>query len=74
MAHFENFFETRHTLSAQYICKMFGFEYATANTLDSVKSQLEDFYASSENPKLLEIFTPSEVNDNVLKEYFKAIS
>ena len=74
VAHFENFFETRHTLSAQYICKMFGFEYATANTLDSVKSQLEDFYASSENPKLLEIFTPSEVNDNVLKEYFKAIS
>ncbi|MBW2937482.1 2-succinyl-5-enolpyruvyl-6-hydroxy-3-cyclohexene-1-carboxylic-acid synthase [Aureisphaera sp. CAU 1614] len=74
VAHFENYFETRHTLTAKHICKMFGFEYATANSLDSVKSQLEDFYTLSENPKLLEIFTPSDVNDIVLKEYFKAIS
>jgi len=72
--HFENYFETRHALTALHLCKMFGFEYATANSLDSVKSQLEDFYAPSENPKLLEIFTPSEVNDVVLKNYFKAIS
>lgn len=74
VAHFENYFETRHTLTAQHLCAMFGFDYATANDVDSVKNKLDTFYELSEKPKLLEIFTPSEKNDVVLKEYFKAIS
>ncbi len=74
VAHFENFFETRHSLTAEHLCTMFGFEYVSANDLNTVEHHLKDFYLPSEKPKLLEIFTPSEVNDVVLKDYFKAIS
>ena len=36
---------------------------------------MEEFYADSDNgrPKLIEIFTPSESNDKVLKQFFNFI-
>jgi 2-succinyl-5-enolpyruvyl-6-hydroxy-3-cyclohexene-1-carboxylate synthase len=35
-----------------------------------VKEVIGNFYADSEEPKVLEVFTDKEVNEKVLKEYF----
>jgi 2-succinyl-5-enolpyruvyl-6-hydroxy-3-cyclohexene-1-carboxylate synthase len=52
---------------------MHGFEYQKAFSTETLQEQLRDFYNSSEQPKIIEIFTSSEENDLVLKEYFKYI-
>jgi len=65
-----DYFETPHKLTAEHLCKMYKFEYATAHNENELKSELNNFYEDSNLPKLLEIFTPREENDNVLKAYF----
>ncbi|MBS9774834.1 MAG: 2-succinyl-5-enolpyruvyl-6-hydroxy-3-cyclohexene-1-carboxylic-acid synthase [Tenacibaculum sp.] len=68
------FFETKHGLTAENLAKMFNFEYCSARNLEEVNQNLNDFYLVSDRPKILEIFTPSDLNDKVLKEYFKAMN
>lgn len=63
------FFTTPHSLTAEHLCKMFNIEYVKANDMNEVRTTLASFYQNSDKPKLLEIFTPSEENDKVLKEY-----
>ncbi len=72
--HFSDFFETKHSLTAEHLCNMYDIEYASATDYDTMKLQLDEFYQTSKRPKLIEIFTPSNVNDAVLKEYFQSIS
>ena len=67
------FFDTPHNLDASHLCKMYGLEYLSTNNEESLKEQLNTFYSLGELPKLLEIFTPSELNDKVLIEYFKSL-
>ena len=64
-------FETPHNLNASHLCKMFGFEYFKAKNQNDLERNLKDFYNLSSQPKLLEIFTPKDVNDIILKDYFK---
>ncbi len=73
MSRFETFFETKHQLSAAHLCKMHDWDYDSANNQMTLENALSSFYEASERPKLLEVFTPSELNDKVLKSYFKAI-
>ena len=68
-----NYFETPHCLTAEHLCKMYNLEYLKADSTLTVNEQLIGFYETSEKPKILEIFTPSEENDLILKEYFKYI-
>ena len=67
------YFETPHNLTAEHLCKMYNFDYLKADSTTTVTKELEGFYEKSEKPKILEIFTPSEENDLILKEYFKYI-
>ncbi|MCG1036349.1 2-succinyl-5-enolpyruvyl-6-hydroxy-3-cyclohexene-1-carboxylic-acid synthase [Polaribacter sargassicola] len=67
------YFETPHNLTAEHLCKMYNFDYLKADSTAAVTEQLIGFYETSEKPKILEIFTPSEENDLILKEYFKQI-
>ena len=67
------YFETPHCLTAEHLCKMHNFEYQKAFSTISVQEELENFYKESNQPKILEIFTPSLENDKILKEYFKYI-
>lgn len=67
------YFETPHCLTAEHLCKMHNFEYQKAFSTISVQEELENFYKESNQPKILEIFTPSIENDKILKEYFKYI-
>lgn len=70
---FDKFFETKHQLTAKQLCEMYSFEYATASNQKDLREQLTLFYKSSSQPKILEIFTPRELNDSVLLDYFKFI-
>ena len=63
------YFETPHCLTAEHLCTMFGFEYSTAHNLKTLAEEVVGFYDKSDKPKVLEVFTPSDLNDLVLKEY-----
>ena len=67
------YFETPHGLTAEHLCKMYGFEYQSVASIDQLNVSLPDFYSESDKPKLVEVFTPSDENDGVLKAYFKAM-
>ncbi|WP_196889389.1 2-succinyl-5-enolpyruvyl-6-hydroxy-3-cyclohexene-1-carboxylic-acid synthase [Aureivirga sp. CE67] len=69
----EDYFVTPHNLTAKQLAEMFHFEYKTAVNLEELDSELTEFYKESEQPKILELFTPSEENDKILKAYFKSL-
>jgi 2-succinyl-5-enolpyruvyl-6-hydroxy-3-cyclohexene-1-carboxylate synthase len=70
---FDTYFETKHHLTAKHLCEMYGFEYHNASDENSLEKELESFYDISKKPKLLEVFTPSRRNDDILLDYFKFI-
>ena len=70
---FDTYFETKHSLTAKQLCDMYGFEYSTASNEEELSIITSSFYSESNKPKLLEIFTPRKVNDEILLNYFKSI-
>lgn len=70
---FNTFFETTHNLNAQNIAKMYGFEYFTAESEGQLVTALPDFFKNT-SPSILEIFTPTNINDKVLLDYFRSLS
>ncbi len=70
---FDLYFETKHNLTAVQLCQMFGIEYSEASSQDDLNSVLDVFYNPSDRPKLLEVYTPSEINDEILLNYFNFI-
>ena len=70
---FDTYFETKHRLTAEKLCEMFDIEYLKASTQDQLIDHLSSFYKDSKTPKLLEVFTPSDLNDEILLGYFKYI-
>ncbi len=70
---FDTYFETKHHLTAKHLCEMYGFEYHQASDKNALEKELESFYDISKKPKLLEVFTPSRRNDDILLDYFKFI-
>ncbi|MFT5078820.1 2-succinyl-5-enolpyruvyl-6-hydroxy-3-cyclohexene-1-carboxylic-acid synthase [Patiriisocius sp. Uisw_047] len=73
VTHFESYFETRHHLTAEHLAKQYNCNYAKATDLDRLKQELGYLFNVSEAPTILEVFTPPEVNDLVLLDYFKKI-
>lgn len=71
--YFHDYFETRHQLTAQHLSAMFGFQYRKAQNDEELLAELETFFKESNQPQLLEIFTPTELNDEILLNYFKFI-
>jgi 2-succinyl-5-enolpyruvyl-6-hydroxy-3-cyclohexene-1-carboxylate synthase len=70
---FDTYFETKHQLTAKQLCKMYQFTYFSASNEEDLKTVISSFYSKEKNPKLLEIFTPRTVNDEVLLNYFNSI-
>ena len=70
---FETFFETTHQLSAKHLCEMYNIKYYEAHNEKDCAFAKAAFYASNDQPSLLEIFTPRKINDEVLLNYFKFI-
>ncbi len=72
---FETFQETTHSLTAKHLCTMYGFTYFRAKNKEEVVSALEKLFSEeTKTPTLLEILTPRELNDSILKDYFNALS
>ena len=70
---FDTYFETKHNLTAKQLCAMYNIVYQEANSMMNLKNELQNFYDVDKTPKLLEIFTPRENNDQILLNYFKAL-
>ncbi|MFK7785038.1 MAG: 2-succinyl-5-enolpyruvyl-6-hydroxy-3-cyclohexene-1-carboxylic-acid synthase [Crocinitomicaceae bacterium] len=66
----ENYFEAHHDRKAEFICKAHDVQYSSASSLDEIESQMANFFEESDRPKLMEIFTPRELNGEVLSNYF----
>ncbi len=71
---FDTYFETKHNLSAKQLSEMYGFHYKSWNDEIGLREKVNEFFNLNNGPALLEIFTPSTVNDGVLIDYFKFIS
>ena len=71
-----DFFVFNHGFSAENICKAFGIDYFKADSIEDIEKQWELFYQYEENgsPALMEIFTPQDENDKVLKAYFSNLT
>lgn len=70
---FDTYFETKHHLTAKQLADMFGFMYSSANNQEDLDTALDSFYNGTKKPKLLEIFTPDRINDEILLDYLKFI-
>jgi len=70
---FNTYFETSHTLTAEHLAKMYQMNYFQAADLESLEKNSTALYESNDAPGILEIFTPTLVNDKVLKNFFKEL-
>ena len=71
----DDFFVAKQSYAAANICKAFDINYKSAKSVEEINEQLDGFYAHQENnrPVVMEIFTPHQENDKILKSYFKAV-
>lgn len=67
---FSTYFETTHHLNASHLAKMFGFEYFYAQNDLETQIGLKAFSTCTKKC-ILEIATPTQINDEVLKDFFK---
>ncbi len=67
---FEIFLETPHQRNATLMAKEFGFDYIRATDMEELNTSLPLFFKAGELPRILEVFTPSTLNDQVLNAYF----
>ncbi len=70
---FNTFFETSHCLTAEQLAKMFDFEYSIASDVSSLQQAMKALYIHNEKPSILEIFTPTLLNNKILLQYFKEL-
>ena len=53
---------------------MYQFDYHSVSDEDHLNDALKTFYSESNQPRLLEIFTPRTKNDEILINYFGFLS
>lgn len=71
---FNTFFETEHNLTAEHLAKMYQFNYLTANNEEELNLALKLLFSNNTQPQILEVFTPSKINRDLLRNYFTNIS
>lgn len=71
---FNTFFETEHNLTAEHLAKMYQFNYLTANNEEELNLALKLLFSQNDQPQILEVFTPSKINRDLLRNYFTSIS
>ena len=70
---FNEFFETSHNLNAENLADMYGFTYFSVSDKKTLEEEIPNFYQDNSKPAILEIFTPTLINDQILLDYFKAV-
>lgn len=70
-----DFFEAQHQQEAADICNAFGVNYRRVDSVVKLEAEMLDFYSFEKNgrPKLMEVVTPGESNDEYLSAFFQAI-
>jgi len=71
---FHQFFEIHHQLNASHLSAMHGFEYFEATSRESLQNHLLEIFNhlnTRKKPYILEVFTPTFENNEILKELFK---
>lgn len=69
----EEFFETKHSISAKKLVEFYEWNYLSAHDEESLLNGLEIFF-KTEGRTVFEIFTPNEVNSHILSRYFKYLA
>ena len=69
---FNRYFETQHQLSAEHLAKMFGLDYLVAKDKNTLNDGLITLW-ETEKPVILEVFTPTKINNQILKQYFESL-
>jgi 2-succinyl-5-enolpyruvyl-6-hydroxy-3-cyclohexene-1-carboxylate synthase len=67
----ESFFEVKHSYKAEQIAAAFGLSYFKATGEEELTEVITGFLSPQDRPALLEIFTPNELNSEVLNAYFE---
>lgn len=68
------FIEAHQEKACEFICRQHGMDYYTATSEEELVPALDALFGHErQTAAVLEIFTPREENDNVLKQYFKHI-
>ena len=68
---FNTFFETEHNYTAKHLAAMYGYNYSTCESLEQLE-KLNNFF-NSNTKEILEVFTPTKLNNQVLKDYFNYV-
>lgn len=71
---FDTYFETKHHLNTESISEMYGFNYFSIKEKKHLDLEIKSFYDKTDGRSILEIFTPAQINDRILMDYFKYIS
>ncbi len=69
----EDYFETRHQRTAEYVCLENGIDYHPVKDQDRLKEALSEFFEPKDKPQLIEIFVAPEVNEVAYRELRKAL-
>jgi len=70
----EQHFETRHTHSARFTAMEYGFDYYQAKDAAGVEKAMKSIVKKGKTPRLLEIFTDPETNNEVFAQVKKAFT
>ena len=70
----EDYFETRHNFTCEYICMEHMIEYRTARSMNELERSLKGFFKKSGQPKLLEVFTDPVANEEIFKKFIKYVN
>jgi len=68
---FDTYFETKHNLTGEHLAEMYNFKYKRVNSEYNLSIELNSFFKESKRPKILEINTTGQPNDEILLNYFK---
>jgi 2-succinyl-5-enolpyruvyl-6-hydroxy-3-cyclohexene-1-carboxylate synthase len=71
----ETQFEAAHSTNAKGLADSYDLDYSRAHNEHELETALSALYAPnhSKRVRLIEVFTPSTVNDRVLRSYFEAL-
>ena len=71
---FNQFFETSHCFTGEHLAKMYQMEYYTASNEKDLETNLTTLFSQNETPAILEIFTPTLLNNSILTQFFKELT
>jgi len=69
-----SYFETPHNRSVKDLCKLNSLGYRKAIDAESLELELLRLFQNSDEPMVLEVFTEAEINDKLVKKYFKFLA